>query len=217
MAATGLLAILAPVPLLVPGGILGAPWDYPVVILDAITVSLAAAALAAFLELWRGRLPAAILASTLYGVFAGTEYAVAVFLTPYGGSTLAAAPFGLLVLPAAAATYLLLKEWLRTLALATSASPGAVRMAVRHMVTIYSAYAALEALGFLAVFLLYAAPCPGASGSQTACSSQQESATLGTIGMVFVVPIVVTFSLGQVLEHRRNALFRSAGPPPTGP
>ncbi len=181
----------------------------------AITVALMGAAVAGFVQLWRGRLPASILAATLYGVFAGTEAAAAAFFTAYSGATLTAVPFGLLVLPAAAATYMLLKEWLRTLARATSANPRAVLITVRKIGTVYAGYAALEVLGFLGLFAMFVAPCAGASGSQTSCSSPRELATMGTLGMVFIVPIVVTFTLGQLLEHRRNALVRSAGPPPT--
>ncbi len=181
----------------------------------ALTVALVGAAVAGFLEVWRGRLPAAILAATLYGVFAGTEAAAAAFFTAYSGLTLTAVPFGLLVLPAAAAIYLLLKEWLRTLARAASANPWAVQRTVRSVGAVYAGYAALELLGFLGLFAMFTAPCAGAGGSQTSCTSPRELATMGTLGMVFIVPIVVTFTLGQLLEHRRNALFRSAGPPPT--
>ncbi len=213
---TGVLGLVAPVPLVLFGGMFGHLYDFQFLILDAFTVSLVVAAFVGFLNARRWRLPGAILATTLYGVFAGTEWAAAAFLAPYGSSSLLAVPFGLLVLPAAVATYLLHDEWLRSLAVATSAPAWAVRRVAKRLGMVYAGYAALEGFGFLALFIQYTAPCAGAGGSQTSCSSPQELAAMGAIGLVPVVPIVVAFTLGKLLEQHRNALVRSAGPPPTG-
>lgn len=212
---TGVLAILAPVPLVLAGGGFGAPYGYQFLILVAMSLGQVGAAIAGFLEARRWRLPAAILSTTLCGVLAGAECAAAAFLAPYGASPFIAVSFGLLVLPAALATYLLLEEWLRTLARATAAAPWAVRRVAGRIAAFYAISAAVEGLGFLGLFLQYTGPCAGASGSQTSCSSTRELAAMGAIGLAAVLPIVVTVSLGDLLKQDRIALLRW-GPPPTG-
>lgn len=215
-ACTIVLSILGPLPLLLFGGDVGVPFYIQSWIVVAMSASVTGLGVAALFLVWRSRLPEAILATTLYGVFAGAECAAAAFLIPYGGFLLPALAFGLPVSPAVLATYLLLREWLRNLARATSAAPWAVRRTARKLAAVYAGYAALEGLGFLWLFLRYTAPCAGASGSQTSCSSPRELAALIAMGLGFVVPIFVTVTLGGLLEHERNALIRSGGPPPPG-
>ncbi len=213
---TIVLTILAPLPLLLFGGYFGVPFYIESLILVAMTGSVFASGIAALVLVWQGRLTAAIFATTMYGVFAGSECAAAAFLTPYGGSLLAASAFGLRVLPAVAATSSLLREWLRSLTRGMSAARGVVRRTVRQLVAVYAGYAALEGLGFLWLFLQYTTPCSGAGGSTPSCSFVTDLAPLGAVGLVFVVLVVVTYTLGNLLEHGRNALVRSAGPPPKG-